>query len=115
MATTLRKTAAKQTNARSVDSEELAELVKLAVAEAIREAIPKFVDDVVAQLSAKTQALVAEQMAEFRSEIVAMRADTSKCMEVMETSENRLGEVDSRLCICKQANCPMCQSGGQGH
>lgn len=110
MATTLRKTAAKQTNARSVDSEELAELVKLAVAEAIREAIPKFVDDVVAQLSAKTQALVAEQMAEFRSEMVAMRADTSKCMEVMETSENRLGEVDSRLSASVSKLTALCAS-----
>lgn len=106
MATTLRKTAAKQTTSRSVDSEELAELVKLAVAEAI----PKFVDDVVAQLSAETQALVAEQMAEFRSEMVAMRADTSKCMEVMETSENRLGEVDSRLSASVSKLTALCAS-----
>ena len=82
MAASLKKTASKKTNSHSVDSEELAELVKLAVAEAIKEAIPTFVEDVVAQLSAKTHAMVAEQMAEFRSEIVAMRAETSRSIGV---------------------------------
>lgn len=97
MATSSKKTASKQANSRLVDNEELAELVKLAVAEAMKEAIPKFVEDVVAQLSAKTQAMVAEQMAEFRSEMLTMRADSARCMECVETNETQLSAVDSRL------------------
>lgn len=85
MATSSKKSTSKQTTSRSVDSEELAELVKLAVALAIKETIPKFVDNVVAQLSENTKAMVAEQVAEFRSEMLAMRADTSRCMECVET------------------------------
>lgn len=71
--TSSKKTASKQNNLFLVDNEELAELaelVKPVVAEAMKEAIPKFEEDVVAQLSAKTQAMVAEQMSEFRSEMV---------------------------------------------
>lgn len=101
MATSSRKQSTKQaqvqTNIRSVDSEELSQLVKLAVADAIKDAIPKFVEDVVEQLSAKTQAMVAEQISEFRSEMLTIRADTSKCMGDMETSKSCLTEVDSRL------------------
>lgn len=99
--TSLRKQSAKQdqgqANIRSVDTEELSQLVKLAVADAIKDAIPKFVEDVVQQLSAKTQALVTEQLSEFRSDMLAIRADISKCMEGMETSKTRLTEVDGRL------------------
>ena len=50
-----------------------------------------------AQLSAKTQAMVAEQMAEFRSEMLTMQADTTWCMECVETNETHLSAVDSRL------------------
>lgn len=99
MATSSKKQSSKQAqdHIRAVDSEELSKLVKLAVADAIKEAIPKFVDDVVAQLSEKTQAIVAEQMSEVRNEISSIRADTSTCMEQIETSNNHLAEVDSRL------------------
>lgn len=82
--TSSKKTASKQNNLFLVDNEELAELVKPVVAEAMKEAIPKFEEDVVAQLSAKTQAMVAEQMSEFRSEMV-------------ETNETHLFAVESRL------------------
>lgn len=41
--------------------------------------------------------MVAEQVAEFRSEMVTMRTDTSKCMEYIEASEKRLTEVDNHL------------------
>lgn len=54
---------------RSMDNVELVELVKLAVAEAIKKAIHMLVDDVVLQLTSKTQALVDAQVAVFRSEM----------------------------------------------
>lgn len=99
MSTSSRKPSSKPTQdqIRAVDSEELSKLVKLAVADAIKEAIPKFVDEVVAQLSEKTQAIVAEQMSEIRNEMSSIRADTSTCMEQIETNNNHLAEVDSRL------------------
>lgn len=81
----------------SADNVELAELVKLAVAEAIKEAIPILVEDVVSHLTNKTQALVDAQIAVFRGEMVTMQADISKCVDYMEKDENRVMEVDSRL------------------
>ncbi|TKS65406.1 hypothetical protein D9C73_027939 [Collichthys lucidus] len=66
------------TAASSADNEELAVLVKQAVAEAIKEAIPTLVEDVVSQLTDKTQALVDAQVAVFRGEVVAMQAEISK-------------------------------------
>ena len=81
----------------SADNEELAALVKVAVAEAIKEATPTLVEDVVSQLTNKTQALVDAQVAVFRGEMVAMQAEISKCVDYMEKDENRVEEMDSRL------------------
>lgn len=78
-------------------NEELADLVKLAVGEAIKQAIPALVEDVVERLTNKTQALVDAQVAEIRSEIVAMKADVSKCMDGIEKGENSRTEADNRL------------------
>ena len=86
-----------KTSISSADNEELAVLVKQAVAEAIKEAIPTLVEDVVSQLTNKTQALVDAQVAVFRGEMVAMQAEISKCVDYMEKDENRVAEVDSRL------------------
>ncbi len=98
MAASWKKTTNKQpATTRLADSVELAELVKLAVAEAIKEAIPTLMEDVVSQLANKTQALVGAQVAVFRGEMVAMQADISKCMDYMEKDENRAAEVESRL------------------
>lgn len=98
MAACQKRTTNKQpATARLADNVELAELVKLAVAEAIKEAIPTLVEDVVSQLTNKTQALVDAQVAVFRGEMVAMQADISKCMDYMEKDENRMAEVDKRL------------------
>jgi len=75
MAASSKKTANKQpTTARLVDSVELAELVKLAVAETIKESVPTLVEDVVSQLTNKTQAHVDAQVAVFHGEMGAMRA-----------------------------------------
>lgn len=102
MAANTRKMAGKTSVAsRSADNEELAELVKLAVSEAIKEAIPGLVEDVVAQLTSKTQALVDAQAAVFRGEMVVMKADISKCVDYIEESENRSAEWDSRLAVCR--------------
>lgn len=83
--------------ARIVDNVELAELVKLAVAEAIKEAIPTLVEDVLSQLTNTTQALVDAQVAVFHGEMIAMQADNSKCMDYMEKDENCIVEVDKQL------------------
>lgn len=96
MATSSKKQSKTQ-DVRAVDSEELSKLVKLAVADAIKEAFPKFVDDVVAQLSEKTQAIVAEQMSEVRNHISSIRTDISTCMEQIKASDSRVEEVDSRF------------------
>lgn len=98
MAASSRKVAGKRSIiSRSVENEKLAELVKLAVAEAIKQAIPTLVEDVVAQLTSKTQALVDAQVAVFHGEMIAMQADISKCMDCIEKGENRWAEVDSQL------------------
>ncbi|KAE8296864.1 hypothetical protein D5F01_LYC05634 [Larimichthys crocea] len=86
-----------KTTTSSADNEELAVLVKQAVAEAIKEAIPTLVEDVVSQLTDKTQALVDAQVVVFRGEMVAIQAEISKCVDYMEKDENRVEEVDSRL------------------
>lgn len=97
MAANPRKTTGKQSaGVRSTDNE-LAELVKLAVSEAITEAIPALVQDVVAQLTSKTQELVDAQVGVLRNEMIAMRADISKCMDCVERDEGHLAEIDSRL------------------
>lgn len=98
MAASSRKVAGKRSIiSRSVENEKLAELVKLAVAEAIKQAIPTLVEDVVAQLTSKMQALVDAQVAVFHGEMIAMQADISKCMDCIEKGENRWTEVDSQL------------------
>lgn len=98
MATSSRKAAGKQpVTVPSSDNGELANVVKLAVAEAIKEAIPTLVQDVVAQLTSKTQELVEAQVAVLRSEMVTMRTDILECKDCMEKDGKRLAEVDSRL------------------
>ncbi|KAG7219276.1 hypothetical protein INR49_019224 [Caranx melampygus] len=89
----------KKTTAYSTDNMELAELVKVAVVEAIKEAIPTLVEDVVSHLTNKTQALVDAQVAAFRGEMVATQADIYKCMNYMEKDESRVVEVDRRLSL----------------
>ncbi len=98
MAASLKKmTNKQQATARLANNAELAKLVKLAAAEAIKEAIPTLMEDMVSQLRNKTQALVDAQVTVFRGEMVALQADISKCMDYMEKDENRVLEVDSRL------------------
>lgn len=53
------KQAKEQLNIRSVNNEEFARLFKIAIANAIKEKFPTLMEEVVAQLSAKTQARVA--------------------------------------------------------
>lgn len=90
MAASSRKVAGKGSIiSRSVENEKLAELVKLAVAKAIKQAIPTLVEDVVAQLTSKMQALVDAQVAVFHGEMIAMQADISKCMDCIEKGKNR--------------------------
>ncbi len=98
MATSSKKAAGKQpVTVPSSNNEQLANVVKLAVAEAIKEAIPTLVQDVVAQLTSKAQELVEAQVSVLRSEMVTMRTDISECKDRMEKDGNRLAEVDSRL------------------
>lgn len=66
MAASSKKQSAKQVreqlNTHSIDNGELARFVKIAVADAIKEVIITLVEQVVTQLSTKTQATVAEQL-----------------------------------------------------
>lgn len=67
MAASLKKVTVKQAiTSCSVDNVELTELVKLAAGEAIKEAMPPLVEDVVAQLTTKMQALLDDQVGVFR-------------------------------------------------
>lgn len=91
----------KKTSACPADNLELAELVKVAVAEAIKGAIPMLVEDV-SQLTNRTQALVDAQVMEFRGEMVAMQADIFKCMNYMEKDESRVVKVDRRFLSMKK-------------
>lgn len=54
-------------------------------------------EDVVSQLTNKTQTLVDAQVAVFHGKMVAMQADISKYMDYMEKDKNHMEEVDKWL------------------